>query len=172
MGGKGRTGRTAMRKAFAMKELSVVLILALSVAGHSGVKASGPIECSVAALQAKAPADTTIATAAIVPADQTTPEYCRIDGHVATPGNEVNFRLALPATWNGKFYFEGVGGFAGTFGPLTTGLDKGYASATTDTGHQGSVIDASWALNNPAKRIDFAYRGTHVTAVATKALSQ
>ena len=27
-------------------------------------------------------------------------------------------------------------------------------------------------MNNPAKRIDFAYRGTHVTAVAAKALSQ
>src|SRR4030095_12123789 len=34
------------------------------------------------------------------------------------------------------------------------------------------VTDASWALNNPAKRIDYAYRGTHVAAVAAKALSQ
>ena len=33
------------------------------------------------------------------------------------------------------------------------------------------MIDASWALNNPAKRTDYAYRGTHVAAVAGKALS-
>ncbi|HKF67895.1 MAG TPA: tannase/feruloyl esterase family alpha/beta hydrolase, partial [Vicinamibacterales bacterium] len=52
------------------------------------------------------------------------------------------------------------------------GLEKGYASASTDTGHQGTATDASWALNNPAKRIDFAYRGTHVTAATAKALSQ
>src|SRR4029077_11391047 len=84
----------------------------------------------------------------------------------------VSFRLGLPAAWNGKFLFEGVGGFGGSIGQLTTGLEKGYASASTDTGHQGATTDASWALNNPAKRIDFAYRGTHVTAVAAKALSQ
>jgi feruloyl esterase len=90
---------------------------------------------------------------------------------VATPGNSVNFRLGLPAAWNNKFYFEGVGGFAGTIGRLTAGLDRGYASAATDTGHQGGVTDATWALNNPAKELDYAHRGTHVTAVAAKALS-
>src|SRR6185369_6390548 len=82
------------------------------------------------------------------------------------------FRLGLPGAWNGKFLFEGVGGFGGSIGQLTTGLEKGYASASTDTGHQGGTTDASWALDNLAKRIDFAYRGTHVTAVAAKALSQ
>ncbi len=155
-----------------MKKLSVLLILAGLLAGDAGPKAASALECSVAALQQKAPQGTTITSAAMVPAEKTSPDYCKVEGHVATPGNEVNFRLALPANWNGKFYFEGVGGFAGFFGPLTTGLDKGYAAATTDTGHQGNVFDASWALNNAAKRTDFAYRGTHVTAVATKALSQ
>jgi feruloyl esterase len=155
-----------------MKKLSVFLILAGVVGGDARTGAVGSSDCSIAALQQKAPSDTTITAAAIVAADGATPDYCKVEGHVATPGNEVNFRLALPAAWNGKFYFEGVGGFGGSFGPLTSGLEKGYASATTDTGHQGAVTDASWALNNPAKRIDFAYRGTHVTAVATKALSQ
>ena len=155
-----------------MKKLSVALILAGVLTGDSGAQAIGAAECTVATLQQKAPADTTITAAAIVPAAGTTPEYCRVDGHVATPGNTVNFRLGLPAAWNGKFLFEGVGGFGGTIGPLTTGLEKGYASASTDTGHQGATTDASWALNNPAKRIDYAYRGTHVTAVAAKALSQ
>jgi len=155
-----------------MKKLSVFLILAGLVAGDASTRASSAIDCSVASLQQKAPPGTTIASAAIVAAEKTTPEYCRVDGHVATPGNTVSFRLGLPASWNGKFYFAGVGGFAGTIGTLTPGLEKGYASASTDTGHQGAVTDASWALNNPAKRIDFAYRGTHVTAVATKALSE
>jgi feruloyl esterase len=158
-----------------MKNVTVVLsilILAGSLTGDSGAKALSATECSVASLQVKAPPDTTITAAAIVPAASPTPEYCRVDGHVATPGNTVNFRLGLPASWNGKFVFEGVGGFGGSIGQLTQGLDKGYASASTDTGHQGAATDASWALNNPSKRVDYAYRGTHVTAVAARALSQ
>jgi tannase/feruloyl esterase len=157
-----------------MKNVSLVLCmfaLAGFINGDSAVKAVSA-DCSVAALQPKAPADTTITAAVTVPADGRTPEYCRVDGHVATPGNTVNFRLGLPAAWNGKFLFEGVGGFGGSIAQLTNGLEKGYASASTDTGHQGAATDASWALNNPAKRIDFAYRGTHVTAVAARALSQ
>ena len=124
------------------------------------------------ALQQKAPPGTTITATAVVAAEGTTPEYCRVDGHVATPGNTVSFRLGLPAAWNDKFLFEGVGGFGGTIGSLNAGLDKGYASASTDTGHQGAVTDASWALNNSAKRIDYTHRGTHVAAITGKALSQ
>src|SRR5215831_18340869 len=154
-----------------MKKLSVLLILVGCFASDSHTAASSAIDCSVASLQQRAPSGTTITAASIVPAEKTTPEYCRVDGNVATPGNTVTFRLGLPASWNGKFFFVGVGGFGGAPGALTPGLDKGYASASTDTGHQGAVTDASWALNNPAKRIDFAYRGTHVTAAATKALS-
>ena len=151
-----------------MKKLSLILLLAVVNAG----KASASTGCTVSALQQKAPPGTTITATAVVAAEGTTPEYCRVDGYVATPGNTVNFRLGLPAPWNGKFFFEGVGGFGGTIGSLNAGLEQGYASASTDTGHQGSVIDASWALNNPAKRIDYAHRGTHVAAVAGKALSQ
>ena len=155
-----------------MKKLSVALILSGFLTGDSGAQAIGAAQCTVSTLQQKAPADTTVTAAAIVSAAGTTPEYCRVDGHVTTPGNTVSFRLGLPAAWNGKFLFEGVGGFGGSIGQLTTGIEKGYASASTDTGHQGATTDASWALNNPAKRIDYAYRGTHVTAVAAKALSQ
>ena len=31
------------------------------------------------------------------------PRFCQVDGHAASPGNEVNFRLGLPERWNGKF---------------------------------------------------------------------
>jgi hypothetical protein len=34
----------------------------------------------------------------------------------SVPGNDVNFRLGLPASWNGKFYFTGVGGLGGASG--------------------------------------------------------
>jgi feruloyl esterase len=130
--------------------------------------AAGGADCTVAAVQAKAPKGTTITAAAVVPAADNLPQYCRVDGHVAVPGNEVNFRLGLPAGWNGKYYFVGVGGLGGSIGNLNAGLQRGYASASTDTGHQSS--DQSW-LSNRAKEIDYGHRGTHVTAVAAKELT-
>jgi Tannase and feruloyl esterase len=128
--------------------------------------------CVVDQLQKKAPAGTTIATAKLVPATDKVPSHCLVDGSVVTPGNTVDFRLGLPVQWNGKFYFQGVGGFAGSMGRLDDGLERGYASATTDTGHRSSSgTDGSWALNNRAKEIDYGHRGTHVTAVAAKSLT-
>jgi feruloyl esterase len=145
------------------------MILGLSVAGvatqSTGTPPSG---CTVAELQAKAPAGTTVSSAALVQASGRLPRHCRVDGHVATPGNTVNFRLGLPENWNGKFYFQGVGGLGGTIGSLDTGLARGYASASTDTGHDAK--DPAWG-GNRAKEIDYGHRGTHVTTVAAKALT-
>ena len=126
------------------------------------------VQCTVAALQAKAPQGTTITNASLVEPKGDQPRYCQVDGHAATPGNEVNFRLGLPERWNGKYYFVGVGGLGGTIGRLDAGLARGYASASTDTGH--SSDDPTWGSNH-AKEIDYGHRGTHVTAVAGKALT-
>jgi feruloyl esterase len=159
-----------------MRHLPVIVVCALALSGAStgvpSAQSRRAIECAVAGLQSQAPAGTTVTSAAIVAAASAAPQHCLVEGHVATPGNTVNFRLGLPTAWNGKFYFEGVGGFAGSIGPLRAGLTRGYAAASTDTGHQGGATDASWALNNPAREIDFGHRGTHVTAVAAKALTQ
>ncbi len=124
--------------------------------------------CSAAAVQARAPAGTTVTAAAWVEATANAPRHCQVDGHVQTPGNTVRFRLGRPASWNGKFYFQGVGGLGGTIGSLGTGLARGYASASTDTGHDAA--DPAWGANR-AKEIDYGHRGTHVTAVAAKALT-
>jgi feruloyl esterase len=100
------------------------------------------------------------------------PEHCFVDATVATPGNTVNFQLALPVQWNNKFVFRGVGGFAGSMARLGASVERGYAAASTDTGHQGSSgTDGAWALNNPPREIDYGHRGTHVTAVAAKKLT-
>ena len=125
-------------------------------------------DCSVPAMQAKAPAGTTITGAKAVDASGKLPRYCQVDGHAASPGNQVNFRLGLPERWNGKYYFVGVGGLGGSIGSLNKGLERGYASASTDTGHLSS--DETW-WSNRDKEIDYGHRGTHVTAVAGKALA-
>lgn len=139
----------------------------------STAAANGVGECSVAALQSKAPKGTTITSAVATPAKDKVPAHCLVDGKADTPGNSVNFRVGFPAQWNGKFLFQGVGGFAGSLGNLREGLERGYATATTDTGHQGaSGTDGKWALNNRPKEIDYGHRGTHVATVATKGLTQ
>jgi feruloyl esterase len=153
--------------------VATLAFTALVVAGL-GVRAAQQAEsgaatiCTEAAVQSRAPAGTTITAAGFVAADGALPRYCRVDGHVAVPGNTVNFRLGLPEGWNGKLYFQGVGGLGGSIGSLNAGLARRYASASTDTGHSGN--DEAWGANR-AQEIDYGHRGTHVTAVAAKALT-
>jgi feruloyl esterase len=148
--------------------VSTALAIAMAALGGHLSAQTAPVTCAVAALQQKAPQGTTITAARVIEAKGNQPRYCEVDGHTATPGNEVNFRLGLPERWNGKYYFVGVGGLGGTIGRLDAGLARGYASASTDTGHDAN--DPTWGSNH-AKEIDYGHRGTHVTAVAGKALT-
>jgi len=54
--------------------------------------------------------------------------------------------------------------------PPGLGLQRGYVSGITDTGHRQVGIDGSWALNSPDKVIDFGHRGIHVSVEVGKAL--
>jgi len=124
----------------------------------------------------------TIESATVVPAVATPapiPEHCRVLGYITTPGlhgepsNQVHFEVDLPtAGWNGKLYFAGGGGFAGGRANRSV-LSRGYASAYTDTGHENpSAYDATWALNRFTKKVDFFYRGIHVSTIAAKAITR
>jgi feruloyl esterase len=102
--------------------------------------------------------------------------FCRIALTLKpSAGSSIASEVWLPLNgWNGKFQGVGNGGFAGTisYGPLAAAVTRGYAAASTDTGHKASSgIDASWALNQPEKIRDFGYRAIHETAVAGKALT-
>jgi hypothetical protein len=177
-----------------MKNLAIVVVMlggtvaAAQIGGPETVAAAaqgssgaGALACEAGAIAARAPQGTTIVTATRVAAAGKVPELCQVDAQVATTSNSVNVRLWLPATWNGEFYFHGVGGYAGSVEPARPlegdinsslpGLIRGYAVASTDTGHQGTATDASWALNNPDKRLDYAYRGTHAATLAAKSVT-
>jgi len=137
------------------------------------------VDCAQSAIQAIAPANTTILSAL----PQSDPPLCDVVGYVTTlhPGpNQVNFELTLPAKSNGRFLFIGNGGLAGGLGfpevfpdfeDLTSLTKAGFATAFTDTGHQGSFLDGSWALDDQAKQDDFLFRGVHATAVAGKTIT-
>jgi len=115
--------------------------------------------------------DTTISSAAIVPAAGVLPEHCLVLGHIT--GTAINFALRLPTTaWNGNLYQEGGGGLVGYIPAGLMGLARGYATVGTDTGHVGSppipLFDASWALNNPQAQTDFGFRAVHLVTVSAK----
>jgi len=50
------------------------------------------------------------------------------------------------------------------------GPHYGMAAVSTDTGHNGTMIDTAWALNQPEKRTDWGWRAMHGTVVHGKAL--
>ena len=137
-------------------------------------------------LSATALKDTTITAAESVPAGTFTPPYgnaisklpafCRVAG-VIKPASDsyIRFEVWLPASgWNGKYLGVGNGGFAGSIGFNSMGanLKRGYATAGTDTGHEGDAEDASWAYHHPEKVIDFGYRALHLTTVNARILAQ
>lgn len=116
-------------------------------------------------------APTTLNAVSTVAAAEGLPGYCRVQGYVAP---QVNFelQLPLPEVWNGRLLMQGCGGLCGTVQPATgeDALARNYAVVTTDLGHSGAPWQALWAYNNLQAEVDFAYRGTHVVAVAAKAI--
>jgi len=102
------------------------------------------------------------------------PKFCRVVG-ITAPA--INFEVWLPLeNWNGKFQGVGNGGMAGTisYGALATALRRGYASASTDTGHQAGPVpfDATWASGRPDLVADFGHRALHVTTVNAKSVTE
>ncbi|MEP7314000.1 MAG: tannase/feruloyl esterase family alpha/beta hydrolase [Pseudomonadota bacterium] len=100
------------------------------------------------------------------------PAFCRVSATLA-PSSEsaIKVELWLPvAGWNGKLLGVGNGGWTGSiaYAALITGLQRGYATASTDTGHTGG--SASFALGHPEKVIDFGYRAVHEMTVFSKQL--
>ena len=119
--------------------------------------------------------DVRVVSAEIVEADSVSPAHCKVAGLI---GPEINFELLLPAEWNGKFVMGGGGGFVGSVpnqaqeglsaGP--TPLQRGYATAGTDTGHSGTGIQAEWALNHEERELNFGHRAIHLTADVAKTI--
>lgn len=104
------------------------------------------------------------------------PAFCRVVGVVEPT---INFEVWLPTTtgdkqWNGKFNGVGNGGLAGfiNYSAMSQALLRGYATASTDTGHTNQPGNESWPLGHPELIVDFASRGIHLTACAAKSVSR
>jgi feruloyl esterase len=106
----------------------------------------------------------------------TTP-FCRVGGFISpTKDSHIGFEVWLPPdiTWNHKFEAVGNGGLSGAlnYRAILPGLNRGYATMTTDLGHTNtppnSVEDATWALGHPEKVVDYSYRAEHESTLAAK----
>lgn len=159
---------------------SIVCALATTGCGDGSVDGpgsspSGSIAC--AELPARFVSGQTerveIASATEVPAQGDKPAYCDVRGTIK--GN-VKFAVYLPRDWNGRFQMVGNGGKAGSISlaDMETAMKAGYASASTDTGHDASMPAQSGARFGfdqefgDEMEIDFGYRAVHLTAVVSK----
>lgn len=102
------------------------------------------------------------------------PAFCRVTGTIRpTTDSDIRLEVWMPlAGWNGKFVGGGNGVWAGSiaYGDMVTPLSRGYATAASDVGHQGSPLDGTFLVGHPEKLVDFGYRATHETALAAKAI--
>jgi feruloyl esterase len=111
------------------------------------------------------------------------PAFCRVAATLK-PSTDSNIKMELwmpLAKWNEKFQAVGNGGWAGAIsymgrdaaanggpGGMASALQNGYATASTDTGHDDA--GAQFALGHPEKLIDYAYRAVHETTITSKAI--
>ena len=105
------------------------------------------------------------------------PAFCRVQG-ISKPTADSNIRfevwLPRPGAWNQKFLSSGEGGYAGQVryggsgadGALDANLRRGYATASTDTGHDAD--DLYFAVGHPERGLDYLLRAKHLTTVAAK----
>lgn len=102
------------------------------------------------------------------------PAFCRVAATLKpSPDSDIKVEYWLPATaaaWNGKFQATGNGGWNGNIdtNALAAGLRRGYATASTDTGHQGG--GGPW-MQNREKMIDYGHRAVHEMTVKGKAIA-
>ena len=113
----------------------------------------------------------------------TLPARCRVEGvidrrvGVGDKPYGIDFALALPDEWNGRFLFQGGGGLNGSVRPPlgaeaagdTPALAHGFAVVSTDTGHQGAVFDSSFYADQEAA-LNFLYAANGRVVPVAKAL--
>ncbi|KAI9742102.1 MAG: hypothetical protein M1834_000492 [Cirrosporium novae-zelandiae] len=152
--------------------------------------AAQAFNCTPSAFTAALPSNATVAFAYTVaenatfnvvgdvpyPTDPTElPELCALQVNIPTTNeSDYNFGVFLPKSWNGRFLAVGNGGFGGGINWLDmgAGVHYGFAVVSTDTGHNSSMSDATWAYKNTEKVTDWGWRALHGSIVNAKAVTE
>ena len=164
-------------------KIAAVGLCALVIAGHTPQPAlDAPAPCAAMANVSMPRASITLATvvepgafAPPVPgtdaqAYRSLPAFCRVAATLRPTGDsDIRIEVWMPAAgWNGKLQAVGNGAFNGAiaYRAMAAALARGYAAASTDTGHVGA--GASFALGHPEKVVDFGWRAVHEMTVTSK----
>lgn len=165
-------------------------LAASALLGACGGGSDGPatLPCSELTTTRLQIANLQIASAADVAASGALPAHCKVNGALQ-PRTGIDgkryaigfeLRTPLPAAWNGKFFFQGGGGTNGFIVPATgnllnapsgTALERGYAVASTDGGHDSGQSDSTFAVD-PQARSDYGYNAVGQVTVAAKQIIQ
>ena len=162
----------------------VVLIFAPMLVAMLTSPASATATCerlsSLSLAETTITAAQTVAPGAFAPRDESAdefknlPTFCRVAATLKpTSDSDIQIEVWLPASgWNGRFMAVGNGGWAGTisYAGMSGPLARGYAVASTNTGHSGTSDDGSFALGHPERLIDFGYRAVHEMTVKARAI--
>ena len=139
-------------------------------------KPPAPVACAQLAAGYEAP-DVAITSATAVPeitsGGNAAPAHCDVRGTIS---DNIKFALFLPVDWNGRCQMVGNGGKAGSISlaDMRVALRLGYASSSTDTGHDNAIpAEGGARFGNDAvfgkeREIDFGWRAVHLTAVTSK----
>ena len=155
----------------------VVTLVALVDAGRPSL-AAGTACANLASLTIP---DVTVNASALVAAGSFTPPnstsalqvpaFCRVEATARpTSDSEIRFEVWIPPAeaWNGKFQGVGNGGYQGSisYAAMANALRRGYATASTDTGHTGD--DVRFGQGHPEKVIDYGWRAIHIMTDTAK----
>ena len=164
--------RSLAAVAFLLSSLTVAGAPSVAQANLSDAACS---ELSDAAFNLPREVAVSIGDARRVAATSDRPELCRARGYV-TPN--TGFELVMPISgWNGKFFHAGCTGSCGFAAESVWTkecdypLARGYACVISDLGHRGTPADGLWAWKDLQAKLDFAYRATHRTTLAGKAIA-
>ncbi|KAJ2898343.1 uncharacterized protein MKZ38_003971 [Zalerion maritima] len=155
---------------------------------HSHVKNASKLSCEAATFADMLPGSASIEKTALVesgseygegaadigfPTNPTNlPGLCAITVNVtSSETSSYRFGLFLPTdSWNSRFLTVGNSGFAGGINWLDmgSGVRYGFASMSTDTGHNSTAGDLTWAVNSPGQRTDFGWRAMHGSVMLAK----
>ncbi|KAH9948592.1 feruloyl esterase-like protein [Amylocystis lapponica] len=107
------------------------------------------------------------------------PAFCRVQLVIttnATSGSFCDTEVWLPDEWNNRVLAFGNGGFSGGVAVGDLGhvaMNQGFAGVSTNTGHNSSQGDGSWAgPGNDDAIVDWTWRALHLSVVAGKEVVQ
>src|SRR6476660_1386164 len=147
---------------------TLIVLAAAGVLGQEPAPSkTAATECAALAAMTLPDARITSAEAVAAKPDGIPVPHCKVLGVI---GAEIRFQMLLPDAWNGRFLMAGNGGFAGSLDNDYSSVRRGFAFADTDTGHQGSGIQAGWAMGHPDRLANYGHVAVHRTAETAKAI--